>query len=43
MFQMAVKHHKGDVELILKSVNANPKHYGVTDYTAQESHSMCPL
>ena len=40
---MAVKHHRGDVELILKSVNAILKHYGANVYTSHETNSMCPL
>ena len=43
MYQLAVKHHKGDVDSILESINAIPGHFSASDQNASDSHSRCPL
>ena len=42
MYQLAVKHHVGCVDLILQSIRAIPFHYSATDETAADDHSKCP-
>ena len=43
MYQLAVKHHKGNVVDILQSIHAILYHYSATDETADVAHSQCPI
>ena len=42
MYQLAVKHNVGCVDLILQSICAIPYHYSATDETAANDHAKCP-